>query len=365
VNISIQFPTVIEYRGFGIIPELLLLYFTWVRNYKGDLIIDIDNNSKSEAKKFIYSYWGFIIVSTAWRHCSITNLEGNDLKSLFKPFTKKFHKAINTLDDKITNETISINCFDHFSANKGLSHWFYNSNDDFITTPSGLENSVHLILKAISRIYSKRLTRSLAESFDSIVRILWELMKNTDEHATQDYLGETNLTPNARGVFLRIHRSSKANFKKYSKHEGLLEFYENSILDDDHSFILEISIYDSGNGLAKNFLGDRWKKELSISDEVDIIKKCLTKGESSIQTKTNNKGLGLDEVLGLLSIQRGFLKIVSGNTILYRNMIQDPKTESSNPNNITLFDWHKLSSKEFTKETSTEGTLITLAIPLN
>jgi len=364
-SISILFPKHIDYRGFGVIPELLLLFFTWLRNYKGDLIIDIDFNSKSNVKKFIYSYWGYIIVSTAWRHCNIIDKAGESLKSHLKPHTKSFHKAINNLDDKITNETVSITCFDHFSSNQGLSHWFYDSNDNFTATPSGLENSVHLILKAISRIYSKRLTKSLAGSFDSIVRILWELLKNTDEHATQDHLQESRLTPNTRGLFLRIHRSSKANFQKNANHKALIKYYDNSIKDDDQSFILEISIYDSGSGLVKNFLGENWKRNMSISEEVDIVKKCLTKGESSIQTKTRNKGLGLDEVVSLLSLQHGFLKIISGKTILYRDLIEHPKNEITNSDEIVLFDWKNMSSEIFTKQKQTEGTLITLAMPLN
>jgi len=364
-DISLQFPQAIEYRGFGIVPELLLFFFTWVRQCSGKLILELIPEKQNKIKEFVDSYLGYIIVSTAWRHCDIINLDGKLLRNDLKKFTKPFHSEIDNLSDRITNETVSIVCFDHFSTNKGLPHWFYDSENKFITTPSGLENSIHKILKSISRIYSKRLINNLSKSFDAIVRIVWELMKNTDEHGTKDHLGQVNLLPNTRGLYLRVHRSSKSNFIKNTDHLGLKKYYENALLQNDQSFMLEMSFFDSGSGLVKNFLGEDWSKNLSTKDEVNIVRTCLTKGESSIQSKNEHKGLGLDEVLKLLSYKNGFLKIISGNLILYRDLTQHKYQETIDPSNILLTDWEKMSSDDYTKVNYSEGTLLTLAIPLN
>ncbi|MBF9255731.1 hypothetical protein I2I11_20705 [Pontibacter sp. 172403-2] len=365
-GINLKVPLKLSYRGFGILPNLLQVIFTWIRRNKGGkLVIPLESNNTLQAKDFTYSYFGYVLLSSAWKECEIVNENGEQLKASLKKYTQEMHRKIDFLEG-LPNEAILIPCFDHYSNEKGLPHWFYTSTFNFAEVPSALDNTVYRILESLGKIYTNRFTRNNSPILEDLQSILWELMKNTDEHATMDYLNKVDLTPNVRGAFLKIQRSSKGKFIEGAKsHVGLVNFYESS-LEDDNNFILEISVFDSGPGLAKRFLGKDWTNSLSIQNEVAAIKKCLIKGASSVTTlKGINKGFGLDNVLQLLSKKRGFLKIRTGRTCLYRDLISTPYTEASSFESVELKDWESSSANAFTEMWHSEGTVITMAYPLN
>ncbi len=365
-TIDLQLPISIDYTGFGILPSFFLAFFTWVRNNNGKIILPINENDLKKLEDFATDYYGYVILSTIWRNFDIVNKNNVNIKLSFKDFTGKMHQYIDSLTINLPNESILVPSYDHFPKEKGLSHWFYSHDNEFFNTPSGIENSIYHILSQINKNYKQRLKRNISDSFDDINTIVWELLKNTDEHATTDYLGQIKLLPNTRGLFMKIHRSSKNNFISNTKHEGLKEYYIDALDDDEFSFFLEISVFDSGPGLIKRFLGKEWSDDRAIEKNVDTIKNCLFKGQSSVKSNEGvNKGFGLDEVLNLLDKKRGFLKIRTGNVSVYKNLIKSKYKKFDNPSEIELFDWQSLSNENYTKMPTSEGSLVTLAIPLN
>lgn len=364
-NVDLSIPTSIDYRGFGLLPNLYLILFTWMRNKKGNVILSIKKNDFNSIKNFGSDFYGYIVLSTLWRHCDIINDEKESIKLEFKEYTSLMHFNIESLSNDLPKESIMIPCFDHYSNEKGLPHWFYPYDFLFCETPSSLENSIYHIFKSLSVNYQGRVNRNVADSFDDIVKIIWELLKNTDDHAKKDYLDKAKLLPNCRGLFMRIQRSSKTVFIDNTKHLGLKKYYESALNNEDHNFILEISVFDSGPGLVKRFLGKNWSNNEDINNDIDIIRKCLIKGQTSVTTSQGkNKGYGLDEVLRLLDIKKGFLKIRTGRVSIYRDLIETPYKTTQEPNEIDLLDWKNNSDSEYSEMYNTEGTLITLACPL-
>ena len=364
-QLDLQVPIKIEYRGFGILPFLFLVLFTWMRKTKGTVIIPIKAGNEDEFKGFANDYYGYIILSTFWRHCNIVNEDGVGIRDSFKKHTALMHQYIDSLSGELPNESILIPCFDHYSEEKGHPHWFY-INSEFAGSPLELDNTVYQILTKLTLIYKSRILRNVKDSFDSIRRIVWELVKNTDEHAVEDYLGKTKPLPNTRGLLMRIHRSSKSNFISKTTHKGLKEYYSSALPDSDYCFILEISVFDSGSGLVKNFLKDKWSYDMTITEEVSTVRKCLIKGQTSVTTyEGNQKGMGLDEVLKLLGKKDGFLSIRSGRVSLYRDLIKSPYKITQDPYEVELYDWITCEKDNYTKMENSEGTLITLAYPLN
>jgi hypothetical protein len=365
-NINLQIPMDVDYRGFGHLPTLFLVLFTWMRTKKGNIILPIKKNDLNASEAFTLNYYGYTTLSTFWRHCEILDSEGLDIKSQFKDYTTLMHQYIESLSSKLPLDSIMIPCFDHYSNEKGLPHWIYSYDFKFCETPSDLENSLYHIFTKLRANYKERINRNIADSFDEINKIIWELLKNTDEHAKKDYLGQSKLLPSTRGLFMRIQRSSKSAFIEGTSHEGLKEYYNSALESEEHTFILEISVFDSGPGLVKKFLGDKWSQENTINDDINTIRKCLIKGQTSVTTSQGqNKGYGLDEVLRLLDKKRGFLNIRSGKASIYRNLIADPYIETINPADVILNDWQNYSKDEYSIMSKIEGTLITLAYPLN
>lgn len=365
-SIDLQLPASIDYTGFGILPSFFLLFFTWVRNNNGKIILAIEEDNYKKLEEFATDYYGYVVLSTIWRNFDVFNKEGIDIKQNFKDYTSKMHQYLDSLTNNLPNESILIPSFDHYPKEKGLSHWFYSYEHDYYETPSEIENSIYHILSQVNKNYKQRLRRNINDSFDAITTIVWELLKNTDEHAKTDYLGQIKLLPNTRGLYMKVHRSSKNNFIINTKHDGLKDYYENALESEEDSFILEISVFDSGPGLIKRFLGNEWNPNLAIEKNVDTIKNCLFKGQSSVKSNEGeNKGFGLDEVLNLLDKKRGFLKIRTGNVSVYKNLIKSKYKKFQDPSEIELFDWKSLSNEIYTEMPLTEGSLITLAIPLN
>jgi hypothetical protein len=364
-KIDLEIPLEIEYRGFGILPILFLLFFTWVRRKEGKLVIPIENADSEILKLLNKDYFGYLFFSTIWKHCDIVTLKGESLKPILINYTRAMHDRIDFLT-ALPNESVMIPCFDHYSKEKGLSHWFYSDNYNFAATPSSLDNSIVRIYESLSKNFRDKLLKNSVNVIEDIQKILWELLKNTDEHATRDYLNDIILMPNSRGLFMKIQRSSKVKFiEKSNGHKGLEKFYDKSLKDGDN-FILEISVFDSGPGLVRRFLGKKWTNGLSMNDEIDTIKKCLIKGQTSvISVKGKNKGFGLDDVLSLLDKKKGFLKIRTGSASVYRDLTESPYVKTNDINEIDLYDWLKLSNNDFSRMNYIEGTLITLAYPIN
>ncbi len=363
-NVNIQIPLKLEYRGFGVLSSMLLLLFTWMRNNNGKIIIPISPDDKEKLKDFASDYYGYVVLSTLWRHCEITNEKDESLKEVFRDYTGSMHFNIDALSENLPNEAVLIPCFDHYSTQKGLSHWFYDK-ANFAETPSELDNSLFTILKALRKNYKGKLNKNLSDSFDSLLSILWELLKNTDEHAKKDFLDLIKLSPNTRGLYMRIHRSSKKNFISNTEHNGLKQFYNNSLPDSDQIFILEITVFDSGPGLVKRFLGKKWSEEITMQEEVNTIRKCLIKGQTSVNTqKGEGKGHGLDKVIHLLDEKRGFLSIRSGRASIFRDMTTSRYKPTQNIQEVELFDWKTSQIDSFSEMNKVEGSSITLAYPL-
>jgi len=364
-DVNLELPLQIDYRGFGILPKLLLVVFTWVRNKHGKLIIPISINDESLISEFAQSYFGYVVLLTAWKNCDIENPTGESLKKSFRPYTSQFHDKIDFLKS-LPHDAILIPNFDHYSKSQGWSHWFYTLGHEFFDVPSSLNNTIYRVFECLSTNLKSKIINSNSGIIEDLQSILWELMRNTHEHAIKDHLNQVNLSPNTRGVYFRIQRSSKRNFIKAAKsHRGLSSYYENALQDGDN-FMLEVSVFDSGPGLVKRFLGAKWEDSFNIRDDVNTIKQCLIKGQTSVVTsKGLSKGFGLDHVLKLLSKKNGFLKIRTGRACLYRDLIQSPYFGTLDLSKVVLNDWTNSSNSSYVNMNNTEGAMITMVYPIN
>jgi hypothetical protein len=360
-----------DYRGFGIIPYMVLFFFKWLRHSKsGELIIAIKADNKEAVEEFATNFLGYTILTSAWKHKEIVDEDRVPLKNYFRPFTKELHRRIDFLQD-LPNNNILIPLFDHYSKPQGLSHWFYDDSFKFIGSPKELSNTVYRIFQEVGRIFRARLVKNTNIIIEDLDIIIWELVKNTNDHATKDYLNKTELSPNTRGVYLKIHRSSKNNFVTEAKNNpGLKTYFENVLLEGDegnkgNNFLLEISVFDTGPGMSKRFLGEKWVDNISPNEEVDILRKCLCKGMTSTEgIQGNNRGYGLNNVLMTLSSKKGFLKIRTGNVSVYRDLQKSPHFEATEYNRIELQDWDTNSPSTFTSKGNSIGTLLTMIYPL-
>jgi hypothetical protein len=170
------------------------------------------------------------------------------------------------------------------------------------------------------------------EDVRAIGTLIYELFKNTDEHATLDEEGK----PYARNV-----RALMAKFIAYDR-----DSYQEQVVADDPTFsdylaensatdasatvgqvshlrrksFLELTVLDTGPGLVRRWLsryGKIGEVALTLDEEVDIVKRCFalhatTKG-------TNASGGGLTYVLKTLSELNAYLRLRTGRVCLVQD----------------------------------------------
>lgn len=358
-------PVDIKAKGPSIIPSIILHLFIWLRfSEGGKLVIKEDTNQNKKIKDFAESFLGYCILSSSWKHKEIIDVNENSIKKELRESTQSLHTRIDFLQN-LPNNKVLIPLFDHYSKPQGLSHWFYNSEFEFAPSPEELSTSIYRIMEELGKIFKTKISNSLSEVIEALQIIIWELMKNTHDHAIKDYLNNTDLSPNIRGVYLDIHRSSKKNFLLEHAANSGLKNYLNEVLFEGENFLLEISVFDSGPGMVKRYLGEKWTKDLTPNDEVLAIKNCLCKGITSVDgIKGENKGYGLDSVLKTLSQMQGYLKIRTGNISIYRDLLKSPYYETLESSRIDLQDAATNSPSEFSSAGDSIGTIISMFFPL-
>ncbi|WP_247591635.1 hypothetical protein [Ralstonia pseudosolanacearum] len=90
------------------------------------------------------------------------------------------------------------------------------------------------------------------------------------------------------------------------------------------SHFLELTVLDTGPGLVRRWLSrfpEKALSELSIADEVEIVKRCF---EMHASTKENrSSGGGLDRVVQTLTELKGFLRLRTGRICLVQDFSSD------------------------------------------
>jgi hypothetical protein len=181
--------------------------------------------------------------------------------------------------------------------------------------------------------------------------ILNELIKNTEEHARKDYLG--NLYDRAiSGVKFGYSSYEEKQIRNIVKNYWK-DYYLDYIIEkckkirQEKINVFEISVFDSGPGFSR-----RWTKkdfsELSLQDEKKSVQCCLEKCGS---TKSGSGvGEGLYNVLLAINELDGFISIRTGRTLINRGYCHDDR-------DLCEMD----SNEEYLAPV--EGTALTICIP--
>jgi len=265
------------------------------------------------------------------------------------------------------NESTPIFCFDHDLSKRGYSRAFYELED--ILPEGALDYTLYPAyqkLKNNSReTFKSALGDSVIVAFSAIIH---ELFNNTHEHARTDEKG-FNLYPNIRAVYLKFHKrridSHIGNY--YNKQPGLLEYFDSAfhLNKQNEVYLLEISVLDSGPGLVKRYKKTSSLEGISIEEEVEIIKECLHKrNTSAVGADKEIKGLGLDRVLQTID-GKGFIRIKSGRVDVFRNMKRHRYKAHKTPSDIILYDWLENTPESFKMHPEATGTLISIIYPLD
>lgn len=174
----------------------------------------------------------------------------------------------------------------------------------------------------------------------ALAAILKELVSNTHDHARRDLEGKT-FPKSVRGVHACLHRVERDRIAEFTDGLPTLGTYLEERAPLWHSrylALVEISVFDSGPGLAARSLGRR-DEHTSIADEYAAVNRCFLKHVTS--KARSSDGLGLYRTLGLLKARSGFLRLRTGRLSLCRAFVPAPNQvlhQTLEPDDLQLRD---------------------------
>lgn len=359
--IDVGLPKKIERLDFGLLFSLLQFLATWIRHEKsGKLLLPVANRDEAieylNDNEFVYPS---IVLS--WEKV-IANTHGDNIKGELKTPSKDYFNRMELFELKGTS--VPIYCFDHDKSNRGLSRHFYeNFRQLFNETILGF--NLYEAFRKVGGFNKETFKVNVKDHYEDFTTIIHELFSNTHEHAKTNELGY-NLYPNIRAVHLKFHKKQiRTLVDQFQDYTGLVQYFNSGLKVNDRNelHLLEISILDSGPGFVK-----RYKQisnyDLSIKEEVEIIKECLYRHTTSTDgLRGDIKGIGLDRVLSTID-GKGFVRIKTGRADVFRDMKNYRYHHHNNASEIQLNDLQNNSTDDFTVNLPAEGSLISIFYPI-
>lgn len=377
---SLVLPSKLKYSLLGNKVALAQLIFSWERkSVHGKLYLyDSNNFGEDEIKEIISdSYHLMIAIMIASNKGIYGYNTGKNISEIVLDCCENEIKRTNSslrLDEKKGSEFYQIH-IDHLGEDLWFSDDFYLYNphiDKYTSIPK------HIYEIIIRKIIEKSTPKGII-SLDAIVKkltpLIYELFDNTINWAST-INDKGNTQSNCRSIYLRFVNHEYKLFKKsVSGIKPLENYFSNNpkILhkanNTDYAYFLELSIIDSGVGLASKYSGINFKSENNILVEYEKVCTCFQKHKSTVSGySAQTRGMGLFNVL-LTLYNIAFLKLRTGHLSLYRDFTLTPFNNLDS--STVLFDTSDVicndvsANEQVHKYDWAEGTSITILLPLN
>jgi len=362
-SIDINVSKGLSSTDFGLIPALIQFFASWYNKTKlGKIIFNL--KSEKELTEFYELDYIFPSIVYCWSR-EIVDANGNDLKPQLKLHNQIRH-------DKMRRQIegggpkVMLSCFDHLSIKNGLLSAFY-TDGIFISNEMLFDYAIGKSIRQATSLNFNLRNSNLAPIYDGIIAVIYELMKNTDDWGRTDEFNKP-LNPNARGLFLKLHRRKRESFSlSVEGNEGLKNYFSIENFEantQDELYFLELSVYDTGIGFVRRNVSENFKS-LTSSNQVDIVRECMVKNITTAKgIEKEIKGQGLDRIMRILD-NKGLFWLRTQNVSVFRNLRENRYKEDTTSNDIELFDWFNNSSSSFSSLESALGSVITLVYPIS
>lgn len=190
--------------------------------------------------------------------------------------------------------------------------------------------------------------------------VLWELIANADQHAVKD-VGGNKYKKALRGTSIKLNRISRQDALSYSDREPelarfiLKHFLKSEVLD-----FLEISVIDSGPGLARRWLTAKEGRpvesleKLDLNEELNATLDCFKKHMTS-KPDSESSGMGLHNALQALNKLKAYVRVRTGRLSLNQAF--------QGRSGIMEFEPSARGTQQ--ELAAAEGTVFTICIPVN
>ncbi|MAT16628.1 MAG: hypothetical protein CMJ46_15315 [Planctomyces sp.] len=360
---NVQLPSKpIRSAGMGGESALIQFLLTWARNNpEGNVITPFQlGNAEGEAHSLkhlssrAYSFVAMLAAGNVLAADSTTSIrmKTNHACSL------RVDKMAKGLQKAAFGHRTFLACVDH--STKAFIPAFYFA-DGAIRNRSEFSDLAEDVLMSRAAAFTRDRIRPATRQ--GLGLLLYELIKNTHDWGRTG-VDNVPLRPSIRGLlFTRLNIILKGALTSAGGNPSL-EAYVTSLgrrSRDEYVRFLELSVFDSGPGLASRWLKTPLSDDVTTEQELAACFDCLTKHKTT--SGASSRGLGLYDVMRTLNELKAFIRLRTGRLALFRDFISSPLNVEEKADGPTLYDWNS-ASPEPTRLAPSTGTLFTIVIPL-
>jgi len=364
--VDLLLPTNVEGDLLGGTVALIQVLATWsARNPEGRLVTYITNQDEADTQLTNLIAHDHGLVAVLGSADVLARDKKSSLRSLALTIAKSRIESMESgLERASHGPKVFLLCADHTS--KAFLPCFYFQTDTPDKDVKGIEDFRNLSKQLLNRTAEIN-TTSERIPFRNVMQIgiiLHEIFENTHLWARTDCSGK-RIKRSLRGLRFAFHNIPRYGLNKsLGNSPPLSNYFSHSGPEfaPDRQRLVEISVFDSGPGLAQRILQRCLAPSDPLSLEYQAVMKCLRlHSSSSLQT---NRGVGLHIVMQLLTELRGFLRVRTGRLNLFRDFVENPYEPSQTDSEPFLLDW-QTGTTETSELSRMDGTLFTIFVPIS
>lgn len=258
-----------------------------------------------------------------------------------------------------TGQRVQLLAVDHSIKKYAYPSCFYTSEGNNSLRQSQFYTN---LLNRIIKLTPTTRTTVSEEHIKDLGQIIYELIENTEQHAKHE-INTGRISKSVRGLVIEYKLISKEQTSASigGANSAITQYLEGIRHVNKTAHLLEISIFDSGEGIFKSFASEN-KLDMSIEDEVKVVENSFSKGTTS-KADSQGYGRGLFNVRSILNKQKGFISLRTGRIGVYHDFNLHPIPESEKTS-LPLYDEISKLNKYYNKQASVEGLACSILVPL-
>lgn len=358
-------PSRLKHSQFGGRVAYLQLLLTWARRCSDNRILLYPNTKFENFIKYDHGFVAALLGNPVYERGADARLT-----ELIQPFLRARLDGMQTVGGAQRGLKVFFVCADHADhfAPRCLHHPSVAPSFELRKSDDDFGDFAREVLHAVARDRLVSRIRFDEQIVTDMGSVLKELLQNTEHWATRD-ADEIPLVPSVRGMRLEqhshrpeLHESIVADIPVLQRYLARPEVAGTGRQQE----IVEVSVFDGGPGIVARRMKEKglaWDcrlgTDVDVRTEHEQMVECIELHYSS--NPGTHRGVGLDQVMRMLSDLRGFLRIRSGRLALQRDFVAEPYcgTMKKEP---YLSDWTGVC--EIVEAPMIVGTAVTMLFPV-
>ncbi|PVM90872.1 hypothetical protein DDF62_08685 [Caulobacter radicis] len=367
---NLRLPNKIKAEVLGGVAALAQLIVTWSRatGADGELQVYARELDEKAFSNFAHTVTGLVALNMAHKIRSAYGdkvFERGAALERSRPFVEAMHaKSLSNLRE-YSKTTIPLLCIDNARALR-LPGRLYKDPEN-VRERAEFEDLLRACYDVVGPDHHVRIGGKLMES---AARLVYEAFVNTHQHA-QTNVRRDKLERSVRGVLVGYRSVLSDRLVDAAENHRPLQDYFRAWRPVDPRMrtaqFMDISIFDSGAGLAQTWLAGKnqltqgiREEQVSLERELQAVYDCLKKGGTTKPGDTS--GNGLFRIMEVVRRAGGFVRIRSGRLSLVKAFAY--AAPPLDPDHITMEDAMDGGAPHKARSWA-EGTTISVLLPLN